>query len=60
MGSPIAGDLIAVTGADRSRSAEPYRAAIFYAEGVALASAALVLMARLRMDGKLIKKIREN
>ena len=57
MGSPIAGYLIAATGADKSHSAEPYRAAIFYAGGVALASAAFVLVARLRMDGKLIKRM---
>lgn len=57
MGSPIAGYLIAATGAERSHSAEPYRGAIFYAGGVASASAAFVFVARLRMDGKLIKKM---
>ena len=57
MGSPIAGILIAVTGAEKSHSVMPYRAAIFYAGGVALASAISVLVARLRMDTKLIKKI---
>lgn len=57
MGSPIAGMLIAATGAQQAHSVRPYRAAIFYAGGVALASAAFVLVARLRMDSKLIKKL---
>lgn len=57
MGSPIAGMLIAATGAQKSHTVEPYRAAIFYSGGVAFASAAFVLVARLRMDTKLIKKV---
>lgn len=57
MGSPIAGIIISATGADTARRIEPYRAAIFYAGGIASASAACVLVARLRMDSKLIKKI---
>lgn len=57
MGSPIAGILVAATGAEKAHTVEPYRAAIFYAGGVALASAAFVLVARLRMDSKLIKKV---
>lgn len=57
MGSPIAGILIAATGAEKAHTVVPYRAAVFYAGGVALASAAFVLLARLRMDTKLIKKI---
>ena len=57
MGSPIAGMLITTTGADTANSVVPYRAAIFYAGGVALASATFVLIARLRMDTKLIKKV---
>ena len=57
MGSPIAGMLIAATGAETAQSAAPYRAAIFYAGGVTLASAAFVLVARLRMDVKWIKKL---
>jgi MFS family permease len=57
MGSPIAGILVASTGAENSHSVEPYRTAIFYAGGVALASAACVLAARLRMDKKLLKKM---
>jgi MFS family permease len=57
MGSPIAGILISATGAGSAHSIVPYRAAIFYAGGVALASAAFVLTARLRLDTKLIKKI---
>ena len=57
MGSPIAGMLIAATGADKAHTVVPYRAAIFYAGGVALASATFVLVARLRMDTKLFKKM---
>ena len=57
MGSPIAGMLIAATGAEKAHSVVPYRAAIFYAGGVALASATFVLVARLRMDTKLFKKM---
>ena len=57
MGSPIAGLLIADTGAEKAHTVVPYRPAIFYAGGVALASATFVLLARLRMDTKLIKKV---
>ena len=57
MGSPIAGILIAAAGAEKAHTVVPYRAAIFYAGGVALASATFVLVARLRMDTKLIKKM---
>jgi len=57
MGSPIAGMLITATGAEQAHAVGPYRAAIFYAGGVALASATFVLIARLRMDTKLIKKM---
>jgi len=57
LGNPIAGFLIAATHADRTSSIVPYRAAIFYAGGTAAVSTALVLMARLRMDGNLIKKL---
>ena len=57
MGSPIAGMLIAATGAEKAHTVVPYRAAIFYAGGVALASATFVLIARLTMDTKLFKKM---
>jgi len=57
MGSPIAGMLIAATGAEQAHTVGPYRAAIFYAGGMALASAAFVAVARVSMDTKLIKKI---
>ncbi len=57
MGSPIAGILIAAAGAEKAHTVAPYRAAIFYAGGVALASATFVLVARLRMDTKLIKRM---
>ena len=57
MGSPIAGMLIAATGAENAHTVVPYRAAIFYAGGISLASTIFVLVARLRMDTKLIKKL---
>lgn len=57
MGSPIAGILIAAKGAEKSSSIAPYRAAIFYAGGTAVASGAFVLLARLRLDSKIVKKL---
>lgn len=57
MGSPIAGILITANGAEKAHTVVSYRAAIFYAGSVALASAAFVLVARLRLDTKLIKKL---
>lgn len=57
MGSPIAAILITATGAEHAHSVVPYRAAIFYAGGIALVSAAFVLVARVRMDSKWIKKL---
>ena len=57
VGSPIAGILIATAGAQKAHTVAPYRVAIFYAGGVALASATFVLVARLRMDTKLMKKL---
>lgn len=57
LGSPIAGALIGLTGAEKSSSIEPYRAAIFYAGGVAAVSTVCVMFARLRLDRKLIKKL---
>lgn len=56
LGNPIVGFLISITHADRANSIVPYRAAIFYADGTATISTALVLVARLRMDANLIKK----
>ncbi|KAF5857629.1 hypothetical protein ETB97_005482 [Aspergillus alliaceus] len=47
----ITGFLIAATHAARATSIVPYRAAIFYADGTAAVSTALVLVARLRVDG---------
>ncbi|POR31510.1 Uncharacterized protein TPAR_08278 [Tolypocladium paradoxum] len=57
LGNPIAGFLIEATGADHATSIVPYRAAIFYAGSTALASTFFVLVARLRMDSNLLKKI---
>ena len=57
LGNPIAGFLIAASHADRASSIGPYRAAIFYAGGTAAISTVLVLVARLKMDVNLKKKI---
>ena len=57
MRSPVSGMLIAATGADRASTLAPYRAAVFHDGGVALASAVFVIIARSRMDTKLIKEI---
>lgn len=57
LGSPIAGFLISSTGASGASSIEPYRAAIFYAGGVALLSGLCALVARLKMNAKLVKRV---
>ncbi|KAK5726658.1 hypothetical protein LTR15_002546 [Elasticomyces elasticus] len=57
MGPPIAGYLIQATHADREHSIDPYRPAIFYAGGLALASSVFVLIGRLAMDRKMLKRI---
>ena len=57
MGSPIAGILIAATGASKSHEIAPYRAAILYAGGVATASTLCVLIARFKMDSKMNKRL---
>lgn len=57
MGAPIAGYLLQATNAEESISIDPYRPAIFYAGGMALASCVFVLLARLSMDRKLLKKV---
>jgi MFS transporter, MCT family, solute carrier family 16 (monocarboxylic acid transporters), member 3 len=57
MGSPIAGILISASGAGQSKSINPYRGAIFYAGGIALASAICVLLGRMSMNRKLFKKV---
>ncbi|KAJ6016341.1 monocarboxylate permease [Penicillium herquei] len=58
LGNPIAGFLIAATThGDQARNIGSYCPAIFYAGGTAMLSAALVLVARLIMDTKLMKKV---
>ena len=57
MGTPIAGMLIGATGAEPARNVVPFRAAIFYAGGIALASSVFVLTARLSLDSKLLKRL---
>ena len=57
MGAPIAGYLLQAAGGVKEGSINPYRPAIFYAGGTALVSATFVLVARLRLDPKLLKKL---
>ena len=57
LGAPIAGYLLQASGGQKAGNISPYRPAIFYAGGVAFASSAFVLLARLKIDKKLIKKI---
>ncbi|TKA81947.1 hypothetical protein B0A55_01935 [Friedmanniomyces simplex] len=57
MGPPIAGYLIQATHADRKHSLDPYRPAIFYAGGMALASSLFVLVGRLAMERKFLKRV---
>lgn len=57
LGTPLAGILIDATGAADASSIEPYRAAIFYAAGTGVLATLLVVIARMRLDMKLIKKL---
>lgn len=57
MGAPIAGYLLQAAGGAKEGTVNPYRPAIFYAGGTALMSAIFVLVARLRLDSKLLKKL---
>jgi len=57
LGAPLAGLLIEATGAADSTSIEPYRAAIFYAAGTGVLATFLVLVARLRLDTKVLKRL---
>ena len=50
MGTPITGMLINTTVAPKAHTMVPFRAAIFYAAGIALAFATFLLVARLGMD----------
>jgi MFS family permease len=55
MGAPIAGYLLNAYGG-QSKGFEAYRPAIYFAGSMALGAALLVGMARLRVDGKILKK----
>ena len=57
LGTPIAGILIASTGAATASRIEPYRAAIFYAGGISMAGLALVVTSRLRVNTKVLKRL---
>lgn len=56
MGAPIAGYLLNAYGGE-NRGLNPYRPAMYYAGAMALASALLVLAARMRASVKLVKKL---
>jgi MCP family monocarboxylic acid transporter-like MFS transporter 3 len=57
MGAPIAGYLLQAAGGEKAGTISPFRPAIFYAGGIAFVSAIFVLVARLRLDPKLLKKV---
>ncbi|KAF2796955.1 MFS general substrate transporter [Melanomma pulvis-pyrius CBS 109.77] len=61
MGAPIAGYLLQAAGGSQDgtgkQGVETYRPAIFYAGGVATASALFVLVARLKLTRKVVKKV---
>ncbi|PSN61075.1 MFS general substrate transporter [Corynespora cassiicola Philippines] len=61
MGAPIAGYLLQAAGGTRSgtskQNVDVYRPAIFYAGGVATASAVFVLLARLKVSMKMKKRV---
>lgn len=57
LGTPIAGYLLQATGADKGQTISLYRPAIFYAGGVALVSTICVMVARFKMEMKLVKRV---
>lgn len=57
MGAPLAGYLLQAAGGVHEGSIDSYRPAIFYASGIALLSAVFVLVARLRLNPKLLSKV---
>ncbi|KAF2669046.1 MFS general substrate transporter [Microthyrium microscopicum] len=57
LGAPIASYLLQAAGGVTEGSISSYRPAIFYAGGVALLSTAFVLIARLRLNPKLLKRV---
>jgi hypothetical protein len=57
LGAPLAGLLIEATGAADASSIEPYRAAIFYAAGTGVLATLLIIIARLRLDTKVLKRL---
>ncbi|CAG5142307.1 uncharacterized protein ALTATR162_LOCUS1126 [Alternaria atra] len=57
LGAPLAGLLIEATGAADASSIEPYRAAIFYAAGTGVLATLLIVVARLRLDTKMLKRL---
>jgi MFS transporter, MCT family, solute carrier family 16 (monocarboxylic acid transporters), member 3 len=57
LGTPIAGYLLEASGADKARTVEPYRPAILYAGSIAFVSSVFVLLARLKLDRKIVSKL---
>lgn len=57
MGAPLAGYLLQAAGDVNEGSISSYRPAIFYASGIALLSTLFVLVARVRLNSKLLTKV---
>ncbi|KAI7968930.1 hypothetical protein EIK77_007625 [Talaromyces pinophilus] len=57
LGAPIAGFLIQATGATQGNAIGPYKPAIFYAAGTVAVSTLFALLARLKMDSSLLRRI---
>ena len=57
LGTPIAGYLLQATGADKGHTISLYRPAIFYAGGVALVSSLCVLLARVKVQKGVLKRV---
>jgi MCP family monocarboxylic acid transporter-like MFS transporter 3 len=57
VGTPIAGYLLQAAGGVNEGSISSYRPAIFYAGGIALLSTVFVLVAKLRINPKLLTKV---
>lgn len=57
VGGPIVAVMINTSSSGSTNSIEPYRAAIFYAGGVASVGGIFVVVARLKLELKVLKKL---
>lgn len=57
LGASIAGFLIQATGAAQGNAIKLYKPAIFYAAGTVAVSTVFALLARLKMDRSLLRRI---